>query len=317
MQVRASPHQQDSFDDVQFECSSSFNWNSGNPNVYVNAPMKDPWNPNSVCAGGYETSGTQLTMYGDVQPRMFFKKNDGSVLRIDMRTDTISWWQDVSLLGAGYNGALYTTWTNHADDAAVASARYCDANDGVGNGLWCPEFDLGESNACGFHTTSHACVHSDWPIYCNMDAGSVFPGFCGQYCDRGGQDAFTDSSKPQVYGPHVWSGINTRKPYEVQVDFGYTDANLDFTLTLKQDAFSWSMKGSNDNKLWPHGYPADGKMALLAQLWNTSTASAMEWLAGPACTQTSNPDASKVTFKMWDIRVNGKLIKFKNVTRGH
>ena len=33
--------------------------------------------------------------------------------------------------------------------------RQCDANDGTGNNLWCPEMDLGEANRCGLRTTSH------------------------------------------------------------------------------------------------------------------------------------------------------------------
>ena len=88
-------------------------------------------------------------MYGTYQPRLFFKDSKTQdVLMIDMTKDKVSWMQDVSQLGKTFNGALYTSWVSPAQrgEAGEAAKYYCDANDGTGNNLWCPEMDLGEAN---------------------------------------------------------------------------------------------------------------------------------------------------------------------------
>ena len=82
---------------------------------------------------------------------MFFKDSKTEdVLMIDMTKDKVSWMQDVSQLGKTFNGALYTSWVSpdQRGDAGQAAKYYCDANDGTGNNLWCPEMDLGEANRC-------------------------------------------------------------------------------------------------------------------------------------------------------------------------
>jgi hypothetical protein len=309
---------------VEFECVSSYNWNAGNPDVYVFAPVASPENPNSYCEGGYETSGTQLTMYGDVQPRMFFKKADGGVLMIDMTRDTVGFWIDLSDLGAGYNGALYTAWTPFAESARLASGRYCDANDGTGNGLWCPEMDIFEGNSCGMAFTSHACTSNrSWPMWCNMDANTDFPGFCGDMtCDRAGvQGSHNAEDAEYGFGPEY--EIDTSRPFHVAMSFSYVDGQLvAYNTTVAQpDAMTEETRiltKSVDTmapELYPDGFPTDGKIGLLAQLWNTSTEAAMSWLAGPNCTRNSSDDPSEITVKMWDISINGKPIKFKNVSR--
>jgi len=323
----------DGLAEVGFECVSRFNFNSGNQNVYAFAPIASPEHPNSYCEGGYETSGTQLIMYGDVQPRMFFKKADGGVLTIDMTKDTIGFWIDLSDLGGGYNGALYTAWIPGAyglsGGAPLASSRYCDANDGVGNGLWCPEMDIFEGNSCGMAITSHACKtyggisNTSWPMYCWLDANTDFPGYCGDLtCDRAGASG-DHNGEDAKYGFGPGYTIDTSRPFYVEVSFTYAAEQLvSFNTTVAQ-----SDETTNEThtltqsietmaaELYPDGFPTDGKMGLLAQLWNTSDASAMEWLAGANCSRNSSDIASEITVKMWDISINGKLIKFKNVSR--
>jgi len=302
---------------VEMECVTSFNWNSNNPNGYVFAPVANPEDPNSICAGGYESSGTLLTMYGNKQPRMFFKKADGSVLTIDLTKDTVSWWMDVSTLGAGYNGALYTAWTPSGASARSAASRYCDGNDGAGNGLWCPEFDLAEANRCGFLTTSHMCVsNSTWPIYCNMQAASPFPGYCGKYCNRGGLGEGPPKSSADFGVAPGDTGIDTQQAFHVAIKFTSVGTEtVGFTTTLSQKNRSWSKSQHTAYKQYPGGYPSTSRMGLLAQLWNNSDASAQNWLSGANCSQTSNSDVSKVEVKMWDIKINDEIVKFKTVPR--
>jgi hypothetical protein len=104
------------YDGVSMECVTSFNWNTGNTDIYGSATNGD-----ADCSGGWSTDGTKLTLSGATQPRMFFKKSDGSVLTFDMKSDRISWWMDLSQLGASFNGALYSSWTNATENAPDAA----------------------------------------------------------------------------------------------------------------------------------------------------------------------------------------------------
>ena len=159
----------DTYTNVRMECVSEFNWNQLQETTFKSASgffvanaSDIVWQPDAHpdCAGGWSALGNTLTMYGAVQPRMFFKDEHDNVITIDMRKDVVSWTQDVSQLGNNMNGALYATWVppKYLDNAPLAATYYCDANDGTGNNLWCPEMDLGESNVCGFRTTSHPVV---------------------------------------------------------------------------------------------------------------------------------------------------------------
>ena len=153
-----------SLTDITMECVSEYNWNQGQGSefrtaspFFVGKGGNISWNAQTNTCRGWSAQNTTLTMYGTFQPRMFFKDKNDEVIMIDMTKDTMSWTQDVSQLGKTFNGALYTSWVSpaHRDNAPRAAEYYCDANDGTGNNLWCPEMDLGEANRCGLRTTSH------------------------------------------------------------------------------------------------------------------------------------------------------------------
>jgi len=161
---------------VTMECVSEHNWNQDQENTYrsaspyfVGSKGNISWAGQTSTCRGWSSNDTSLTMYGTFQPRLFFKdSNTEEVLMIDMTKDSVSWTQDVSQLGKTFNGALYTSWVSPAqrDDAPEAAKYYCDANDGTGNNLWCPEMDLGEANRCGLRTTSHPVtdiIHPEAP----------------------------------------------------------------------------------------------------------------------------------------------------------
>ena len=124
---------------------------------------------------------------------MFLKDGDDRLIMLDMKSEEISWTQNVAQLGRQFNGALYTTWVRPQDesDPATAARLYCDANDGTGNNLWCPEMDLGESNLCGFRSTSHPVTDlngNEWTanaVNCHLplaaDAGSWYNASSGTW----------------------------------------------------------------------------------------------------------------------------------------
>ena len=135
------------YTDITMECVSEFNWNQGQGDVFRTASPhfvgkggNISWDGHTSTCRGWSAKDTTLTMYGTYQPRMFFKNKDDEVIMIDMTKDTLSWTQDVSQLGKGFNGALYTSWVSpaHRSNAPLAAEFYCDANDGTGNNLWCP-----------------------------------------------------------------------------------------------------------------------------------------------------------------------------------
>jgi len=150
---------------VTMECVSEHNWNQDQENSYrsasaffVGSKGNISWDGQTSTCRGWSSKDNSLTMYGTYQPRLFFKDSKTQdVLMIDMTKDKVSWMQDVSQLGKTFNGALYTSWVSPAQrvEAGEAAKYYCDANDGTGNNLWCPEMDLGEANRCGLRTTSH------------------------------------------------------------------------------------------------------------------------------------------------------------------
>ena len=152
------------YTNVGMQCVSEFNWNQGQDATYKSATgyfvgagglVESSEVPD--CHASWSAEGDVLTLKGNKQPRMFLKDGADQVLMLDMATEEISWTQNVAQLGRDLNGAVYTTWIRSEDEAdpARAARLYCDANDGTGNNLWCPEMDLGESNACGFRSTSH------------------------------------------------------------------------------------------------------------------------------------------------------------------
>lgn len=152
------------YTDVGMQCVSEFNWNQGQESTYKSATGYFVGAGGSIeasevpdCGGSWTAEGDVLTLKANKQPRMFLKDGRDRLLMLDMATEEISWTQNVAQLGKDLNGAVYATWVRSADEAESASAArlYCDANDGTGNNLWCPEMDLGEANACAFRSTSH------------------------------------------------------------------------------------------------------------------------------------------------------------------
>jgi len=354
-------------------------------------------NPIPDCTGGWSASGDSVTLKGTVQPRMFLKDGSGRLIMLDMRSEEISWTQNVAQLGRQFNGALYTTWVRPQDeqDPANAARLYCDANDGTGNSLWCPEFDLGEANLCTFHATSHpvtdlnakrVLLADDWAssaVNCYLptsaDAGSYFDAgssewvqstantnlfYCGlgvpgatqnqttvnpgtgspdvskqSWVDSWGNDVAFSSESAQSceYDPGdkacdygVGEAIDTTRDYDVRVRFDWSAEGRylnGFSTTLTQGPFSTTLTRTTTPNAWDvpirGGFPADGRVALLIQLW-TSPGDGMSWLSGPNCKYTNGetpwlPPVSDTTYTVKNIRIKDResglvrKVKFKTV----
>lgn len=190
---KISPPASTTVDSVGMQCVSEFNWNQGEGDTYKSATGYFVGSRGNIvtndvpdCAGGWSATNDTLVLKGTKQPRMFMKDAAGKLIMLDMKSEEISWTQNVGQLGRQFNGALYTTWVRPEDESNPANAArlYCDANDGTGNDMWCPEMDLGESNLCGFRSTSHPVTDlnaNDWTsdaVNCHLplaeDVGSWY-----------------------------------------------------------------------------------------------------------------------------------------------
>ena len=377
------------YEGVGMQCVSEFNWNQGEGDTYKSAtgyfigPMGDIQTQNEIptCAGGWSAQGDTLTLKGTKQPRMFLKDADNKLIMLDMTSEEISWTQNVGQLGRQFNGALYTTWVRAVDesDPATAARLYCDANDGTGNNLWCPEMDLGEANACGFRSTSHPVTDLNgyaWganAVNCHLpladDAGSWYNAsssewvknqdytnlfYCGlatkgaqklgsppaqQWVDHFGNALYfsSPSALPACVGgaPNTkcqyghGETIDTALDYDVNVKFDWSaDGYLaSFVTTLTQGAKTVVLpRQSTPNQAnvpIKGGFPADGRVAILVQLW-TSKGDGMSWLSGPSCNYTNGetaglPSIPDTTYTMKNIRIKNtatgteRKILFKTV----
>ena len=227
------------YENVDMQCVSEFNWNQGEEaksetggpyksatGYFLGAGASIQTNAIPDCAGGWSASGDTLTLKGTVQPRMFLKDASDKLIMLDMKSEEVSWTQNVGQLGSQFNGALYTTWVRPKDesDPATAAKLYCDANDGTGNNLWCPEMDLGESNRCGFRSTSHPVTDlnaNDWTsdaVNCHLPLAAEVGAFNGTanadytnlfYCGLGKPTAqkFEDSHPKQTWVDHFGNAL--------------------------------------------------------------------------------------------------------------
>ena len=386
------------YENVDMQCVSEFNWNQGEGATYKSATgyflgkgASIETNDIPDCAGGWSASGDTLTLKGTVQPRMFLKDATAKLIMLDMKSEEVSWTQNVRQLGRQFNGALYTTWVRPQDesDPATAAKLYCDANDGTGNNLWCPEMDLGESNVCGFRSTSHPVTDlqaTEWTseaVNCHLplaaEVGSWYNKTSGArvpnadytnlfYCGLGKKTAQKiEASHPkQTWVDHFGNAlyltseeaspgcskagdtkctygfdlagadsINTSDDYDVRVSFDWdgTEGYLKgFTTTLTQP----NAQGGVTTVTLPRvstpnqaevpikgGFPADGRVALLVQLW-TSQGDGMSWLSGVNCNYTNGqtaglPSVNETTYTIKNLRIKNtatgeeKKIKFKTV----
>lgn len=266
--------------DVSMQCVSEFNWNQGQEATFKSATgyfvgMDGRLESSDVpdCGGSWTAEGDVLTLKGNKQPRMFLKDGRDRLLMFDMRTEELSWTQNVRDLGRDLNGAVYATWVRSEDEASPANAArlYCDANDGTGNNLWCPEMDFGEANACGFRSTSHPVTDlnpgHDWrsnAVNCYVPLGTKMETnlfYCGLGIDGaqstgaapaqtwvdhyGNALMFTsasahppcaagapDSALQCSYG--IGESINTDRDVDVRVRFHFDGHLRGFTTTLRQ-----------------------------------------------------------------------------------
>ena len=376
------------YEGVGVQCVSEFNWNQGLQATYKSATgyfIGDSGNieTNQIpdCVGGWSAENDTIIIKGNKQPRMFLKDAMDRLIMLDMSAEDISWTQNVAQLGRQFNGALYTTWVRTDDEANPANAArlYCDANDGTGNNLWCPEMDLGEANLCGFRSTSHPVTDlngNDWTadaVNCHLplaeDVGSWYNAssstwvkdqdmtnlfYCGltkpgagklgsppkqTWVDHFGNALYysSNSALPGCaksadtkceYG--AGETIDTRLDYDVHVSFDWSDDGKylkGFATTLTQGSKTVTLprKSTPNHAEVPikGGFSADGKVALLVQLW-TSKGEGMSWLSGPGCNYTNGktsglPDINDTTFTMKNIRIKNratgvdKKITFKTV----
>ena len=129
---------------VDMQCVSEFNWNQGEE---ATTPLGGPYqsatgyflskganvvmqdDPHPTCAGGWSAKDDTLTLKATKQPRMFLKEpGEGfdKLIMLDMKSESISWTQNVANLGRQFNGALYTTWVRPQDENAPdVAAKLC------------------------------------------------------------------------------------------------------------------------------------------------------------------------------------------------
>ena len=310
------------YTDVGVQCVSEFNWNQGQEYTYKSATgyfvgadgMERSDLPD--CGGGWLADGDRLVLKGNKQPRMFLKDGSDRLIMFDMATDELSWTHNVAELGKDLNGAVYATWVRSEDEADPANAArlYCDANDGTGNNLWCPEMDLGEANACGFRSTSHPVTDLHPGHHWRSDAVNCYvpPGaeqetnlfYCGLGLDgaqsAAGSQTWVDHwgnalmfSSPAAHPPCSSGGddatactygggqaIDTDRDFDVSVKFHWDGHLRGFTTTLRQGPNTLERTRQttpNSASVPPEsGFPDSGRMALLVQLWMSSPGSGTE-----------------------------------------
>ena len=124
--------------------------------------------------------------------------------------------------------------------------------------------------------------------------------------------------------------INTKDDYDVRVTFDWDSADgylKGFSTTLTQGATTVTLpRVSTPNQAEvpiKGGFPADGRVALLVQLW-TSQGAGMSWLSGINCNYTNGqtpglPSIDDTTYTMKNLRIKNtatgeeKKISFETV----
>lgn len=360
------------YENVTMQCVSEFNWNQGTETSYKSATGYFVSGGGNIatssipdCAGGWSSHNDTLVLKGNKQPRMLLKDASGDLLMLDLSSKDVSWTQSVAQLGRNFNGALYSTWVRPQDESNPPNAArlYCDANDGTGNDLWCPEMDLSESNICGFRSTSHPVTDlssknwTDSAVNCHLpldaDVGSYYDNstrawvksadhtnlfYCGLQADGAQHLPTQTQSWVDHYGNglyftsqsaapscvdgadstkcHYGAGetIDTTRDYDVRVTFDWNPKGYlnGFTTTLSQGSNSLTISRQTSpnaaNVPSAGGFPLDGRVALLVQLW---TSSHMSWLAGPTCKyingESGLPPVDDATFTMKNIRITDRI----------
>lgn len=133
---KISPPASTTVDSVGMQCVSEFNWNQGEGDTYKSATGYFVGSRGNIvtndvpdCAGGWSATNDTLVLKGTKQPRMFMKDAAGKLIMLDMKSEEISWTQNVGQLGRQFNGALYTTWVRPEDESNPANAaRLCRHN---------------------------------------------------------------------------------------------------------------------------------------------------------------------------------------------
>ena len=142
---------------VDMQCVSEFNWNQGEE---ATTPLGGPYqsatgyflskganvvmqdDPHPTCAGGWSAKDDTLTLKATKQPRMFLKEpGEGfdKLVMLDMKSESISWTQNVANLGRQFNGALYTTWVRPQDENAPdVAAKLCTPRAAAASALCVP-----------------------------------------------------------------------------------------------------------------------------------------------------------------------------------
>ena len=110
-----------------------------------------------------------------------------------------------------------TLWERHG--------WYCGAQQSKYNGYSCPEFDIQEANAWGFHTTAHPC---DEPNEFGYYAACDFQGQC-----------VVDIKDEEVagrFGPGEEFDLNSLETFNVRLDYHALDETnfVAYTTTLTQ-----------------------------------------------------------------------------------
>merc|ERR1712142_1091465 len=96
--------------------------------------------------------------------------NSSSFWQTNLLDNNFAYTVDLSNVSCGCNAAAYFvdmpgTWAGNSGD------YYCDANYGAGNNMWCPEYDVMESNKYTMMSALHTC--EDRTMMCPEDRCTI------------------------------------------------------------------------------------------------------------------------------------------------
>merc|ERR1719369_1288425 len=212
--------------------------------------------------------------------RLYFCSSDTDDWSPDMYWQTnlldkhFTYTLDLSKVGCQCNAAAY--FIDMPGNNAGSGDYYCDGN--MGNGIWCPEYDVLEANKYTIATTLHTCKgdgNGNWDS-----------------CDRSGCQVNAYYVDPTIMCPDESCQVNTNNPFTISHFQNSEVANT----KLSQDGSDANWNMCNDGGYLSTMASSYSDMVFCASLWGGGGID-MGWLDGmTGCSGECNIDASSVSF---------------------
>jgi len=227
---------------------------------------------------GFTMTGNTRLYFGDKPDDVF---NSSSFWQTNLLDNNFAYTVDLSNVSCGCNAAAYFvdmpgTWAGNSGD------YYCDANYGAGNNMWCPEYDVMESNKYTMMSALHTCEDQDndgrW-----------------ETCDQGGCSVNAYYVDPDMMCPEDRCTINTNKPFTVS----HFQNSTMFTTNLEQEGKKASYAKCNHGGYVDNMADSLNNMVFVASLWSAGD---MSWLDGmTGCERACDIYSSSVTFNNFSL----------------